>query len=522
VSSTSLNVPDFQGMREERWTRMLDHVRAVRARPTFDDFERGYRLDVAAQMRAVLELAVSGEPWLPRFRAVTTSIVRHHPYDLTQRTHEGWFVRTSDAEALGRSLACFLDTSRAPVERFEAFVQAAAKERPGLLSPPADLANRERARYDGVLALGSLFNFAVAPEELPVIRPRLFDLLEQTLGYEWTYRISLPEQYVRHVSFADHVRERLAGAGIPVRDMVDVQSLIQAAATEADFWAAEPRPAGPRRYLSICAIYRNEAPYLREWIEFHRLAGVEHFYLYDNVSDDDHLEQLAPYLAEGVVTLRPWPVFDPQVPAYNDCLRWHRYDSRWIAFIDIDEFLFSPGGQPLPEVLSGYEAWPGVAVAWVMFGTGGHRTQPPGLVIENYLHTMEPPDPVMNMKSIVDPTRVAAYASAHHAVYPYMSAVDEQGFPVDDHTIATPSYEHLRLNHYHCKSEEELLAKFERWRTMGTRPSASFQRFLAWGDETPSDAELEAMRREEANGATDETILQFVPAVRAALSEVER
>ena len=27
-------------------------------------------------------------------------------------------------------------------------------------------------------------------------------------------------------------------------------------------------------YLAVCAIYRNEGPYLREWIEFHRLVGV--------------------------------------------------------------------------------------------------------------------------------------------------------------------------------------------------------------------------------------------------------
>jgi hypothetical protein len=60
-------------------------------------------------------------------------------------------------------------------------------------------------------------------------------------------------------------------------------------------------------------------------------------------------------------------------------------------------------------VLADYEAWPGVAVAWVMFGTGGHRTRPPCRVIENYLRTMETPDPVMNMKSIVDATHVAAW-----------------------------------------------------------------------------------------------------------------
>lgn len=35
-------------------------------------------------------------------------------------------------------------------------------------------------------------------------------------------------------------------------------------------------------YLPICAIFKEEAPYLPEWIEFHRLMGVERFFLYDN------------------------------------------------------------------------------------------------------------------------------------------------------------------------------------------------------------------------------------------------
>jgi len=39
-------------------------------------------------------------------------------------------------------------------------------------------------------------------------------------------------------------------------------------------------------YLSICAIFKDEAPYLPEWIEFHRLVGVERFFLYDNGSGD--------------------------------------------------------------------------------------------------------------------------------------------------------------------------------------------------------------------------------------------
>ena len=52
-------------------------------------------------------------------------------------------------------------------------------------------------------------------------------------------------------------------------------------------------------YLSVCAIYKNEARYLAEWLEFHLLAGVEHFFLYNNNSTDDHREVLAPYLRAG-------------------------------------------------------------------------------------------------------------------------------------------------------------------------------------------------------------------------------
>jgi len=40
-------------------------------------------------------------------------------------------------------------------------------------------------------------------------------------------------------------------------------------------------------HVSICAIFKNEAPYLREWIEFHRIVGIDHFYMYNNRSDDD-------------------------------------------------------------------------------------------------------------------------------------------------------------------------------------------------------------------------------------------
>ena len=49
--------------------------------------------------------------------------------------------------------------------------------------------------------------------------------------------------------------------------------------------------------LAVAAIFKDEAPYLREWLDYHLLAGVEHFYLYNNDSTDDYAEMLKPYVA---------------------------------------------------------------------------------------------------------------------------------------------------------------------------------------------------------------------------------
>lgn len=63
--------------------------------------------------------------------------------------------------------------------------------------------------------------------------------------------------------------------------------------------------------MAICAICKNEAPYLGEWSEFHSLVGVQRFHLYQNRSADDYLSVLGPYLDEGVVELTEWPRLPP-------------------------------------------------------------------------------------------------------------------------------------------------------------------------------------------------------------------
>ncbi len=223
-----------------------------------------------------------------------------------------------------------------------------------------------------------------------------------------------------------------------------------------------------QHYLAACAIFRDEATYLREWIEFHLLAGVQHFYLYDNFSTDQFEQVLAPYQRQGVVTLTHWPA-----------------DCRWIAFIDLDEFLFSPGQADLKSQLKEFEEQPAVVANWVNFGSAGHVTRPEDLVIANFTRRGpldvrvshqpldkhgQPKGPPIQwqinriVKSIVDPARTLHARNAHWFEYSRGKAVDENFGPVASSNTAAVSVRKLRINHYFSKSQEECRAKFARGR----------------------------------------------------------
>ena len=57
-------------------------------------------------------------------------------------------------------------------------------------------------------------------------------------------------------------------------------------------------------YLALCCIIKDEKiEYVREWLDFHSLIGVEKFFLYDNQSQVPLRQSLKSYVAQGKVTI---------------------------------------------------------------------------------------------------------------------------------------------------------------------------------------------------------------------------
>ena len=256
----------------------------------------------------------------------------------------------------------------------------------------------------------------------------------------------------------------------------------------------------PSTELAICAIFKDEALFLAQWIEFHRLQGVERFYLYNNNSSDNWREVLQPYLEAEIVAVQEWPLHPAQANAYNHCMRWRKDEARWIAVIDIDEYLYALD-QPLPELLKTVESAPALAVNWIMFSTSGHVLRPTGLLMENYTRCCV--EGVELSKVIVRPREVVSFITPHDATYRAGAvAVNSDGTPVEG-PLAPIALDRVRINHYYTKSVEDYMGARHRRGQADGHHRCSIDNLL--------DAE------KNYNSGEDSQIQRFIEPVKAAL-----
>lgn len=233
-----------------------------------------------------------------------------------------------------------------------------------------------------------------------------------------------------------------------------------------------PEPSAPDTpRVAIAAIFRNEHPYVLEWIAHHQAMGVGAFYIADNVSDDGTSELLQALHDLGVIRRIPFPSPPgraPQLPAYAELIGQHARDEAWIAVIDADEFIVpTTPGSGLADVLGPLATRPdvgSVVLNWAIHGSSWLLNHSAGLVSERFVRRAQPTFGANHhYKTIL---RRAAFATVgnnpHHiALQPGWTSVHTDGTPVAIHPRHGPGlservvWSGLRLNHYIVKSREE-------------------------------------------------------------------
>ena len=211
-------------------------------------------------------------------------------------------------------------------------------------------------------------------------------------------------------------------------------------------------------YLSICAICKNEERYIGDWINYHHKIGVDHFFLYENDSTDKTWDAIKAFPKE-VVTAYKLSGVRQQVVAYNNCVLQHRsgkVKARWLAFIDIDEYIVPHTTNNLQLFLKDYESFTALCAHWILFGSNGHKEYQPHSVVERFTKCQQGVND--HVKSIVNPKLTGMYHTPHrfHTIGKTVDENKKELASLDPYPKGGTANK-IQINHYSVKSYEECM-----------------------------------------------------------------
>ena len=225
--------------------------------------------------------------------------------------------------------------------------------------------------------------------------------------------------------------------------------------------------------FAIGAIVKNEASSILEWIAYHRVVGIDHFFIADNGSNDGTLEILKGSEKQGLVTFFRFPTLGDQAPqllAYKQILKLAKNKYTAVAFIDADEYIVPmDGSDSIKEHLSNWFGNPNtsaVALNWACFGSGGEIFKKPGLVLERFTFRFsQERNHNKHYKTIVRPDKVELFYNPHMVKLIagcYINALGDALVPNTKQKFglsAEAIWQPVRINHYVVKSLEEFLVR---------------------------------------------------------------
>jgi hypothetical protein len=205
--------------------------------------------------------------------------------------------------------------------------------------------------------------------------------------------------------------------------------------------------------IAVCAIMKDENPYIEEWINHYKKIGVDKTFIYDNLSKN-------PIIYNDLdVTVKIWSdeKFRSQSRCYVDCAKNNQnYD--FIGFFDADEFYMSKSmniKQDIENLNYAYGDFAALGVYWRIYGNN-----PPFETrqsAENYQYWFGD----KHIKSWVNPKVILDFPDPHKAHISNGKYIDELGrniySPIGNHTS-----ENMWIKHIFTRSREEWKEKMER------------------------------------------------------------
>ena len=220
-------------------------------------------------------------------------------------------------------------------------------------------------------------------------------------------------------------------------------------------------------YLSACVLIRTINPFmLAELLLYHRLIGVEHFYIFDNRSIYDlsyilkAMNDVSLYICDGENSQE-----SVLISVYNYCLNRCRDETEYLVFIDDDEFInFNDKYQSIPEIIKEFKEPDALMMNWLFMGCGNYRVRPfDKLMIESNTFSAKSFD--KQTKGIYKTSSVLKFSSPHFGDFNEGARIiDGSGkvcpYPKGFHILT--EFPVIWEHHYFIQSRNEFRLKCDR------------------------------------------------------------
>jgi len=235
--------------------------------------------------------------------------------------------------------------------------------------------------------------------------------------------------------------------------------------------------ASQKLLTGVAGIFKDELPYIVEWVAFYRMMGFDRIIIADNQSSDGSKELLTSLQSLGLVDYFDFPGSpgrSHQLDAYQYVINQYSHEIDWLAFIDADEFLIADEYQPIHELienilrLSSNSNVGAIAINWRTFGSSGIIEYEDDLIVERFTRHANRNQMVnKHYKSLIKTSALASTGgNPHHfklkggsayinTIGKSLSLDQNRGEGLSD----AVEWTNASINHYVVKSKSEFFAK---------------------------------------------------------------
>jgi len=224
--------------------------------------------------------------------------------------------------------------------------------------------------------------------------------------------------------------------------------------------------------ILLCTIAKNENKYIEEFVQHYRNMKVDNIFIYDNNEvDGENFDDILKNEIENnfikIINIRGLKT--PQKKALNHCYKYNKYYYEWVAFYDIDEFLYLSNHTYINDFLSSpiFEKCQSIIINWKYYGDNDKLFYEPKPLKERFTEPITSYENLIKdkflysaAKSIV---RGGLFIIWGHFPHYFKNTVNcRPNGSILENYFSPPDLSNAYIKHYTTKSTEEYIDKLNK------------------------------------------------------------